>query len=132
MLAAEFGVGQVVWSIVWFFLFLMWIMLFFQVATDVFRSSDLSGVAKALWIIAVILFPYLGVFVYLIVRGGKMHQRQAGEAAAAQSAIDDYIRQTAGTTASPAAELARLAELRDQGVIDETEFAALKAKVLSA
>lgn len=132
MLAAEFGVGQVLWSIIWFFLFLMWIMLFFQVATDVFRSSDLSGVAKALWILLVIVAPYLGVFIYLIARGDKMHQRHVNEAAAAQGAIDEYIRQTAGTTASPAAELSRLAELRDQGVIDEAEFASLKAKVLGA
>lgn len=76
MLAAQFGTGQVFWSILWFFLFFMWIMLLFQVTVDIFRSHDLSGGVKALWILFVIVFPYLGVLVYLIARGGKMHEHQ--------------------------------------------------------
>ena len=131
MLAADFGVGQVLWSIIWFFLFFMWIMLLFQVTADIFRSADLGGGAKALWIIFVIVFPYLGVFVYLVARGGKMHEHQMRAAEQQQAAVDNYIRSAAGTSASPADELARLADLRDRGVIDENEFSALKAKVLS-
>lgn len=127
---AAFGVVQVVWSIIWFFLFLMWIMLLFQVTADIFRSRDLSGVAKTLWLLGVLIAPYLGVFVYLIARGDKMHQHQAAIAQQQQAAFEDLIRSTAGTSASPATELARLAELRDAGVIDESEFASLKAKVI--
>lgn len=127
---AEFGVGQVVWSIFWFFLFVMWIMLLFRVAGDIFTSKDLSGVAKAAWILFVIITPYLGVFVYLIARGGKMAENELAAAEARQAAVDQYIQQAAGTSASPAAELERLAALREQGVLDEAEFQSLKAKVV--
>ena len=130
MFAANFGVGQVLWSIIWFFLFLMWIMLLFQVTADIFRSHDLSGGVKALWIIFVLVFPYLGIFVYLVARGGKMHEHQIAAMQAQQAAVDDYIRSAAGTSASPADELQRLAGLRDSGVIDADEFARLKAKVI--
>ena len=75
-LAAEFGTGQVLWSIIWFFLFFIWIMLIFQVFGDIFRSHN-SGVSKALWTIGIIFLPYLGVFLYLIVHGSGMAQRQA-------------------------------------------------------
>jgi hypothetical protein len=129
MLAAEFGVGQVLWSILWFFLFLIWIVLFVNVVIDVFRSHDLSGVAKALWVVALIVLPYLGVLVYLIARGDKMHERAAGDARAQESAMQDYIRGVAGS--SPAAELERLEGLRTRGVISDEEFAALKAKTLA-
>jgi len=130
MLATSFGVGQVLWSIIWFFLFLMWIMLLFQVTADIFRSHDLSGGVKALWIIFVLVFPYLGIFVYLVARGGKMHEHQIAAMQAQQAAVDDYIRSAAGTSASPADELQRLAGLRDSGVIDADEFARLQAKVI--
>ena len=130
MFAANFGVGQVLWSIIWFFLFLMWIMLLFQVTADIFRSSDLSGGMKAVWLIFVLIFPYLGVFVYLIARGGKMHEHQAAELQRQQAAVDQYIRSAAGTSASAADELERLAGLRDSGVIDEAEFTRLKSKVV--
>ena len=128
---ATFGVGQVLWSIIWFFLFLMWIMLLFQVTVDIFRSRDLSGGMKALWLVLVLIFPYLGVFVYLIARGGKMHEHQVAAMEEQLAAVDEYIRSTAGTSASPAEELHRLADLRDRGVIDEAEFGRLKAKVIS-
>jgi len=127
---AVFGVGQVLWSIMWFFLFFVWIMLLLQVFGDIFRSEDLGGFAKFLWVLFVIITPYLGAFVYLIVRGGKMAQRQVRAAQAQDAAARQYIAEAAGTVSSPSAELARLAELRDRGVIDANEFAALKAKVL--
>ena len=129
-MVAVFGVGQVLWSIIWFFLFLMWIMLLFQVTGDVFRSRDLSGGAKALWILFVLVFPYLGVFVYLLARGDKMHEHQVAAVHQQQALVDEYIRNAAGTSASVADELERLAGLRDSGVIDDAEFAKLKAKVV--
>ncbi len=83
LLAAEWGTGQVFWSMMWFFLFFIWIWLLVIVFTDVFRSHDLSGVAKALWVIFIILLPYLGVFVYLIARGHKMSGARGGSGAEA-------------------------------------------------
>ena len=74
---AEFGTGQVLWSMLWFFLFLIWIWLLIVVFADIFRSSDLSGWGKALWTLFIIVLPYLGVFVYLIARGGTMQERPA-------------------------------------------------------
>ena len=122
MLAAgEFGTGQVFWSLLWFFLFFIWIWLLITVFADIFRSSDLSGWGKALWTIFVIFVPYLGVFVYLIARGRKMNEHAEGRPPAGRG--DAGLRQgVAGTSASPAEEVARLADLRDKGVIDEAEF----------
>jgi len=131
MLAATFGTGQVLWSIFWFFIFFVWIMLIFQVTVDIFRSRDLGGFAKFLWLLFILLTPYLGVFVYLIARGGKMAENQMAVMQQNQAAMDSYIRDAAGTSSSPAAELERLAGLRDRGVISETEFASLKAKVIA-
>ena len=127
MLANEFGTGQVFWSMLWFFLFFIWIWLLITVFADIFRSHDMGGFAKFLWVIFVIFLPYLGVFVYLIARGHKMSEH-AMEAAQAQQ---DYIRQVAGTSGgSTADELARLADLKAQGVIDDAEFERLKAKAI--
>jgi hypothetical protein len=119
----------VVWSILWFTLFVMWIMLLFQVFADIFRSPDLSGVAKAGWAIFAIITPYLGVLLYLIVRGGKMHARQREAVHEEEDAFRRYV-QSVAVAPSPADELARLAELRDRGVIDADDFALLKAKVV--
>ena len=128
---AEFAVGQVLWSITWFFLFVLWIMLLFHVFGDIFRSDDLSGGAKALWTIFVVILPFLGVFVYLMARGDDMAKNSAAAAQAQQERMDDYVRQTAGGAASPAAELERLVALKDQGVIDDAEFARLKAQAMA-
>ena len=128
---AEFAVGQVLWSMIWFFIFVLWIMLLFHVFGDIFRSPDLSGGVKALWTIFVIFLPFLGVFVYLIARGDNMAKNSVDAAQAQQAQMDQYIRDTAGTAATPAAELERLAALKEQGVIDDAEFARLKAKALS-
>jgi hypothetical protein len=130
MLASTFGVGQVLWSMLWFFIFLMWILLLFQVTVDIFRSRDLSGVAKALWILFVIVLPYLGVLVYLIARGDNMHEHAVADAKAQDEAVRQYVRSAAGTSASAADELHRLADLKERGVISDAEFATLKAKVV--
>ena len=82
LLATDFGTGQVFWSFLWFFMFFIWIWLLIIVFSDIFRSHDLGGVAKAIWVIFVILVPYLGVFVYLIARGHKMGDHSAGAARA--------------------------------------------------
>jgi hypothetical protein len=130
MLASEFGTGQVFLSMLWFFLFFIWIWLLIAVFSDLFRSHDLGGGAKALWAIGIIIFPYFGVFIYLIARGHKMHEHALEAAKANDAAARAYIQQAAGTTASSADELARLADLKSQGVIDEAEFQKMKAKIV--
>src|SRR5215211_7320322 len=112
LVAAEWGAGQVFWSMLWFFLFFIWIWLLIMVFSDIFRSHDLSGVAKTLWVIFVILIPYLGVFVYLIARGHKMSEHAMEQAQRQDAAARQYIREV--TTSSPAEELEKLARLREQ------------------
>jgi hypothetical protein len=131
LLAAEFGTGQVFWSILWFFLFFVWIMMIFSIFGDIIRSEDIGGVAKALWSIFIIFLPFLGIFAYLIIRGGKMGERQMQAARAQEAAVQDYIRTTAGGGTSAADQLAKLADLHTAGKIDDAEYAAAKAKVVS-
>jgi hypothetical protein len=132
MFAEDFGTGQVFWSMIWFFLFFIWIWILITVFADIFRSKDLSGWAKALWVIFCVFLPYLGVFVYLIARGGKM-QEHATQAAQAQDAqMRAYIRSATEPGGGTADEIGRLADLRDKGVISEQEFQTAKAKALSS
>jgi Short C-terminal domain/Phospholipase_D-nuclease N-terminal len=120
-------------TILYFFLFIIWIWLLIMVFIDIFRSHDLGGWAKALWVIFIIVLPFLGVFVYLIARGGKMHERAARDQAQQQQAFDQYVRQTAGTPGDTTADqLAKLADLKSQGVLSEDEFEAQKAKILAS
>jgi Short C-terminal domain/Phospholipase_D-nuclease N-terminal len=132
MLGDTWGVGQVLWSIIWFTLFFIWIWLLIVVFSDIFRSHDLGGFAKFLWVIFIIFVPYLGVFVYLIARGHKMSEHALQAAQAQDQAARAYIQDAAGTSKSPAEELQRLADLKAQGVIDDAEFQRLKAKVVTA
>lgn len=129
MVLADFGVWQVFLSMIYFFLIFIWIMLLIQVFMDIFRDREMSGFTKVLWLIFVIIAPYLGVFVYLIARGGKMAQNQMKQAQAQQEAMADYIKSTAGSS-SAAQELAHLAELHKAGTLSDAEFAAAKAKVI--
>ena len=129
---ADFALGEVFLSMLYFFLFFIWIWLLITVFADLFRSHDLSGWAKALWILFVIVVPYLGVLVYLIARGHKM-QEHAVQAAQQQDAqFRQYVQQAAGSGGSSADELARLADLKDRGVIDDAEFQSMKAKVVGS
>jgi hypothetical protein len=131
MFLAEFGTGQVFWSMLWFFLFFIWIWLLIVVFADIFRSDDLSGWGKALWTIFIILVPYLGVFVYLIARGHKMQDRSMRDAANQEAQFREYVQDVAGSGGAGAAdEIARLADLRDKGVISDAEFQQAKAKAL--
>ncbi len=119
------------WSILWFFLFFVWILMIFMIFGDIIRSQDMGGVAKTLWSIFIIFLPFIGIFAYLIVRGGSMHERQIAAAKAQDAAMQDYIRSAAGTDSSPADELAKLADLHAAGKLDDAEYAAAKAKVVS-
>ncbi len=120
-------------TMLYFFLFIIWIWLLIMVFVDIFRSHDMGGLAKALWVIFVIILPFLGVFVYLIARGSKMHERAAQQAADQQKAFDAYVKQAAGTSGdSTADQLSKLADLKSQGVITDAEFDAQKSKILAA
>ena len=130
MFAAEFGTGQVFWSMLWFFLFFMWIWLVITVFADIFRSPDLSGWGKALWSVFIIFVPYLGVFVYLIARGRKMSEHAIQEAQRREEMFRGYVQEVA--TPSDVDQLAKLASLRADGVIDDAEFQRMKAKVTAA
>ena len=130
VVAAEWGTGQVFWSMVWFFLWFIWIWLLILVFADIFRSQDLSGWAKALWSIFVIVLPYLGVFVYLIARGHKMHEHAAQEAQAQDAAFRQHVQEAAGSGGGTAEELSKLADLNARGVITDAEFEQQKAKLL--
>ncbi len=131
MIVAEFGTGEVFWSMLWFFMFFIWIWLLVIVFGDIFRSRDLSGWAKALWTILVILLPYLGVFLYLIIRGHKMTEHNIQAQQAQDQALRSYVQSVSGSGTSTADELARLVDLHTQGVISDAEFEQAKAKALA-
>ena len=119
-------------TMLWFFLWLAWLMLLFRVIVDIFRDDTLSGWAKAGWSVFVIVLPLLGVFVYLIVRGNSMQDRALKDAANQEAQFKSYVQSVATTSGGGAAdELAKLADLRDKGVISPAEFDAAKAKALA-
>ena len=131
----SFGTGQVFWSMLWFFVWIMWLMLLFRVIGDIFRSHDMGGGAKALWLFVVIVMPFLGVFIYLIVRGKAMTQHAIDAAQARDEQMKAYVQQVTASNGSAsngaADELAKLAELNRTGVLTDAEFAQEKAKVLA-
>lgn len=132
MLGSSYPLLDLFWTMLEIFVFILWIWLLIAVFGDIFRSHDMGGVAKALWVIFVVIIPFIGVLVYLIVRGGSMHERAAAQAKREQEAFDDYVRKTAGARGeSSVDQLSKLADLKEKGVISEAEFEAQKAKLLS-
>ena len=124
---------NIFWSIFIFFLWIIWIWILIMVFIDIFRSHDLSGWGKALWFLFVLFIPLIGVLVYLIARGGSMHERAAQQARQQDQEFRQYVQQAASSSpASTADQLAKLADLRDRGVISAEEFEREKAKVLAA
>ena len=130
VIAATFGTGEVFWSFLWFFLWFIWIWLLITVFADIFRSHDLSGWAKALWILFVVVVPYVGVLVYFIARGHKMTEHAQEDMKAQDAAARQYIQSAVAQT-SPADELAKLADLKSKGVITEDDYNQAKAKILA-
>jgi hypothetical protein len=117
-------------TIFWLFIWIMWIFLLIRVVSDVFRSQDLSGAGKAGWTFVLILFPLLGVLVYLIARGDGLHQRENRQAQASEEAMREYLNRIHGSSGSTADEVSRLAELHDRGKLTDDEFQRLKAKLI--
>ena len=130
MIAYTYPLADLFGTMLGFFIFFIWFWLLIVVFSDIFRSKDLGGGAKALWVIFVIILPFLGIFIYLIARGGKMHERAEAQAQQQQKAFDDYVKQAAGSSSS-ADQLAKLADLKQQGVITDAEFESQKAKLLA-
>src|SRR5580704_327072 len=117
------------WTILMIFLWVIWFWILITIIIDLFRSHDLSGWAKALWFIFILLLPLIGVLVYLSARGGSMHERAVQQAQQQDKAFRSYVQEAAGPQSS-ADQLAKLADLRDRGVITAAEFDREKAKIL--
>jgi len=126
----RFGFFDILWSIVLLFLLVAWFWVVISVLADVFRSRDMRGISKALWVLFIILIPWLGVLAYILVRGDRMQENQVQAAKQIEDAQRDYIRSVAGN--SPATELEKLAALKERGVLSEEEFATQKARILNS
>jgi hypothetical protein len=131
LLAASYPFLDVLWTMFIFFLWVIWFWLLFTVFVDVFRRHDIGGGKKALWLIFVIILPFLGVFIYIIVENDGMTQRNLDRAKAQQAQLDTYVRETAGTGGA-ATEIANAKQLLDQGAITQAEFDAIKQKALAS
>jgi Short C-terminal domain/Phospholipase_D-nuclease N-terminal len=130
VIASDYPFLDVLWTMVIFFIWILWIWLLFTVFADIFRRHDISGVKKTVWIIFTILLPFLGVFVYLITQNVGMTERQLQRTRAQKEQFDDYVRQTAGGSGA-AAEIEKAKALLDSGAITQAEFDAIKQKALS-
>ncbi|MFF0739271.1 PLDc N-terminal domain-containing protein [Streptomyces sp. NPDC004111] len=133
-LAYDYPLLGVFWTTFWLFMWVLWFFLLFRIISDLFRDHELNGWVKAAWILFVVLLPFLGVFVYVLVRGRSMGRREMGAAQAQQEAFDDYVRRTAASEtpqASQADELTKLSRLREHGDISEEEYQRAKSNVLS-
>ena len=122
--------GDILVSIFWFMLLFAWIWLLVMIFSDLFRDHELSGWAKAAWALLLVVLPWLGALVYLIARGRSMNERAREQAVGNQQDFRRYVQGVAGSSSSTADELAKLADLRDRGVISSKEFAQAKARLL--
>ena len=130
--SSSYPLLNIFWTIFELFLWIIWIWILIWIFIDIFRSHDLSGWAKALWFLFVLFIPLIGVLVYLIVRGGSMHERAVQDQRQQDQQVREYVQQVAGSGSSTADQLAKLADLRDRGVITSEEFDREKAKILAA
>jgi hypothetical protein len=127
-MAADYPFLDVFWSMIIFFFWVIWIWIVITVLIDVFRRSDIGGFAKALWVIFVVILPWLGVLIYLIVEHNGMRERSIQQAQEQKQQFDQYVRDAAGGSAD---QIAKAKQLLDSGAITQDEFAALKAKALA-
>jgi Phospholipase_D-nuclease N-terminal/Short C-terminal domain len=130
LFAADYPFLDVFWTMIIFFMWVVWIWILVTVLLDVFRRHDIGGWGKAAWTLFMIVLPFLGVFIYLITQGKQMAERRAAEVQATQASFDSYVRNVAAES-SPSDQIARGKELLDSGAIDQAEFEALKRKALA-
>ncbi len=131
MLAADYPFLDVLWTMLIFFAWVIWFWILITVFADLFRRKDIGGGSKVLWTIFVIIVPFLGVFIYLLVNHEGMADRSVREVQASQAQMDAHIQSVAGS-GGPAAEIERAKALLDSGAIDQAEFDAIKKKALAA
>ena len=127
---ADYNLGDALLTVLEIFLLVAWFWILITILSDLFSDHAVSGWGKAGWCVLLLVLPFLGAFIYLIARGGTMHERAARREAEARKHFETYVRQTAAT--SPADELVKLTDLRDRGVISEAEFEQMKRKALAA
>ena len=132
VIASSYPFLNILWDILIIFAWLIFLWIAITVLIDVFRRHDISGWAKAAWVIFVVILPWIGVLAYLIVNHSGMAERRYREAANAQQQFDDYVRQTAGSGGGAAAEIEKAKQLLDKGTITQSEFDAIKAKALAS
>jgi len=136
MVFADVDLGDLILTAIWVFFLILFIWLFIAIVSDLFRDHELSGGAKALWVVGLILFPLIGSLVYLIVRGAGMAQREAAREHRSRQQFESYVRDVAGSSGpapgTPVDDLTRLAELRSNGIITEAEFDVMKARLTGA
>jgi Phospholipase_D-nuclease N-terminal/Short C-terminal domain len=130
VIAADYPFLDVFWTMILFFLWVAWLVVLFRIIGDVFRRHDTSGWVKALWIVFLIVLPFLGVLVYLIANGDEMGRRDVAASRAARAEFDDYVR-TVADSGGAAAEIDRAKQLLDSGAISQAEFEAIKARALA-
>ena len=131
-LASSYPFLDVFWTMFIFFLFFIWIMILFRVFADIFRRRDIGGGSKTLWVVFVIILPFLGVLIYLLTQNEGMTQRALERAQAQQEQMDTYVRSVAGSGGGAAAEIERAKGLLDSGAITQAEFDSIKAKALAS
>jgi hypothetical protein len=129
MFAAEYPFLDIFWTMLIFFLWVIWLWILITVLMDLFRREDIGGWAKAGWTLFVIVLPFLGVFMYLVTQGGRMAERKNADIRAGRAAFDDHVRSVAGGS-GPSDQIAKGKELLDSGAIDQAEFEMLKRKAL--
>jgi ABC-type multidrug transport system fused ATPase/permease subunit len=134
VVVADVSFIDIFWSMLWFFFLFIWIVILFQILTDLFRDHSLSGGAKTLWVLFLVFLPFLAVLVYVISRGKGMAERAATRHQQAQDQFEGYVRSVATTgngAVAPAEQIAQAKQLLDAGTIDQAEFDRLKAKALA-
>ena len=130
LIAADYPFLDVFWTILVFFAWVAWLMILFRVIADIFRRHDVSGWGKAVWLVFVIVLPFLGVLIYLIANGDHMAKRDMEQSQVARAEFDDYVKSVADT-GGPAAEIDKAKQLLDSGAITQAEFDAIKAKAIA-
>ena len=129
MVLADVHLSDIIWSMLWLFFLFIWIMILVQVLIDLFRDHEMSGVAKALWVIALVFLPFITVFVYIIARGSHMAERNMKQQQALQQQMDSYVKSVSPSTGA-AEQIEKAKALLDAGTITQAEFDQLKAKAL--
>ena len=131
MIAADYPFLDVFWTILAFFLWVAWFIILFRVIVDIFRRHDIGGGGKVLWMIFVIILPFLGVFVYIVAEGRKMAERDMAQATAQQEQFDTYVKSVAASEGGTAAEIEKAKQLLDSGAITQAEYEQLKQRAMA-